>query len=389
MRVLIFFKKYFLLVFYILVLPFVSYGAETTIEVEQKIPDQKKAIEQAVKEVSLELMDFIIGSDQVKKQNRRIRNIISKYSNRYILYTQTATSVKKEQDTYTTSVTVGFSEQNLKKILLEEDLFYSGSSYLKVLPLILFENLADRKIYGWWRGKSSVDPSLKKQMQAFYNQIQITLMPYGFFLINPEWTGSEYFVPKDLFFTKATKKNVFNLAQFMKANLVMTGSIKVRESNVEGMLRVKIEMAVYQTDKGRVLAEVERFEQIKRDSDKSEKILDILVQKNKDFAKGIGVQLKSIYEAGQISSGLLKITVRGDLTYKQSNQFQQLLSSQISEIKHLQENIIRSRSLTYIANTSADARQISKKIKQTLFPGFLISVSKVRQKEVVLIVKKK
>ena len=378
----------FKLVFFIL-FPFFVWGGETIVEVEQDSKNIKKAVQTAIQKVSVELMEQFIEPSKLKAQKRRIQKIISTYSNRYILYTQASPPIEKEDKSFVISVMIGFSEENLKKILLEEDLFYSGSSHLRVLPLVLFEDLVNHENYGWWMEKRSEKSDfMKKQITRFYNQIQSTLMSYGFFLINPELAGSEYFIPDDLRFTEAKKKYVFNLARFFQSHLVMTGFIKVRESDMDSILNLNVELAIYHSKSGRLLAEVERFAKIPVKEDKQEiRPISLFLEKNKDFTKGLGVQLKSIYEAGQLSSNLFKITVQGEFGYRDFDRFSQLLSSKVRNIKDLQEHIIRSKSITYIASTDTSAESISEKIQGALFPGFHVRISHVVKDEIVLKVK--
>ena len=361
---------------------FFAYSGETVLEVEQESPDVKPAVQTAIQKVSVELMEQFIEPSKLKAQKKQIQKIISTYSNRYILYTRTAPPIKKKDESFIIPVTIGFSGENLKKILLEEDLFYSGTSHLRVLPLVLFEDLVERETYGWWI-KKGVKPDISKRISKFYNQIQSTLMSYGFFLINPEVAGSRYFIPNNLLFKKPKKRNVFNLARFFQCNLVMTGSVKIRESDIRSVLSVRVELTVYHVDSGRLLAEVERFEKIQIDETKSDSIVYFL-KHHKDFTKGLGVQLQSIYEAGQISANLLKITVNGKMNYKNSNQFRGLLNSEIKSIKNLKENIVSSSSITYIANTNTSAEALSKQIESSLFPGFYVRVSRVGKNEIVL-----
>ena len=371
--------------FIVFLFSFFIWSGETTMEVEQNSPDTKKAVQTAIRKVSIELMEQFIEPSKLKAQKKQIQKIISARFNRYILSTHTAPPIKKDAQSFIIPVTIGFSEKNLKKILLEEDLFYSGTSYLRILPLILFEDLVERENYAWWIKKKNQPISMKEQISEFYNQIQSTLMSYGFFLINPELAGSRYFIPDDLLFTKPKKRNIFNLAHFFQSNLVMTGSVKIRESDVNSILNLKVELMVYHADSGRLLAEIKRFAKIRvEEAQKKSLSLVLFLKKNQDFAKGLGVQLKSIYEAGQISSNLLKITVQGSLNYKESNRFKHLLNSKVQDIKDLQENIIQSKSITYIASTNSSVEEVSKKIKDTLFPGFYVRVSRVRKNQIIL-----
>ena len=364
-------------------LSFFARAGEVTVEVEQD--SKEKAVQQAVGELSLELMERFIEPSKLKAQKTRIQKIISTYSNRYILYTQAGSILKKEDGASVIKVTIGFSEKNLKQILLQEDLFYSGGSYLRVFPLILFEDLAADESYAWWiRQSDPVSDSMKNQISQFYDQVQQTFMSYGFFLINPEKAGSGWFIPEELRFKKPKKKYVFDLALFFQSYLVMTGAIKVRESDMESILNLKMELTVYHAKSGRTLASVERFEKIKKDEAEHTRPLSLFLKKNPHFAKSLGAQLKSIYETGQLSANVFRLTVRGDLSYSAYDRFQKLLMKQIPEIRNLKEHIIRNRFLTYIMNVASDPKTLSEKIKTTNFAGFKVQVYRVSAKEIVL-----
>ena len=174
------------------------------------------------------------------------------------------------------------------------------------------------------------------------------------------------------------------MAQFFRSHLALIGSVKIRESDTDSILNLKLYLTVYHTKSGRLLSETERLANIQLEKGKKVMPVAVFLKKNKNFAKSLGAQLKSIYSAGQISANLLKLTLKGDLSYRASNQFQQLLIAKISAIKNLTENIIRSDSITYIANTSTDIKNISQKIKDTLFPGFNVKVSEVKKNEIIL-----
>ena len=368
---------------FLFVCSFLSWGSETVLEIEQDSPNTSRAVQTALKKVSFDLMEQFIEPSKLKAKRKHIQRIISTYSNRYILYTQTGRPVQKEGKSFLIPVTIGFSEENLKKILLKEGLFYSGDSHQRILPLILFEDRVERESYGWWLEESSQSVDMKRQISEFYNQIQRTLLPYHFFTINPEFAGSQYFIPKNLLFTRPNKKDIFNLARFFQSSLVMTGSVKIRESDISSRLNVKITLVVYHTNSERQLAEIERSETITM-KEGQYKPVTLFLDKQSEFAKGLGTQLRAIYESGQLSSHSFKLTVQGDLSYKNSNRFRQQLSTKVKDIEDLKENILRSQSITYIARTSTDIEVILDKLKKTVFPGFHVEVFRDKKNEITL-----
>ena len=76
--------------------------------------------------------------------------------------------------------------------------------------------------------------------------------------------------------------------------------------------------------------------------------------------------------------------MNGHLTYQQFNQFKKQLVLQISSIQKLQENLIRHRSITFQAHASGSVEAVAKKIKDSIFSGFAVTVSRVRKREIIL-----
>ena len=359
---------------------FFAFSAETVLQIEQDTPDRQKAVQTAVQQLSQDLMEQFIEPSKLKAQKKRIQKIISTYSNRYVLYTKTEAPVAKGPKSFVLSVRIGFSEENLKKILLKEDLFYSGSSHLRILPLILFENKIEKQDYGWWR-KNNNSLVMSQAMAAFYSHIQATFLPYHFFVIHPEQAGSRYFVPKSLLSHRLNKKEKFQLARFFQSHLIMTGVVTIRESDADSFLNMKIQLAVYNTDSGRLLAEVERFEKIPlgegTEKFKMESMdpVAIFLKKGTGFAKSLGSQLQFIYEEGQLSSRVAQIQVDNTLSHLDLERFKKELISKTPAITSLQEHIISQKSLSYIANTSENLEKLSHQIKSAVFKDFNVRVT--------------
>ena len=364
-----------------LLCPLFVFSAETTLEIEQSQPDRQKAVQSAIQQLSQDLMERFIEPSKLKAQKKRIQKIISTYSNRYILYTKTESPVKKGPKSFVLPIRIGFSEENLKKILLKEDLFYSGSSHLRILPLILLENKVEKSTYGWWRKKNKSSQSTRSSMSVFYSHIQSALLPYHFFIIHPEQVGNRYFTPPSLLSRRSDQKKMFQLARFFQSHLIMTGTVTIRESEAEGFLNMKVQLSVYNTSSGRLLAEVERFEKVPRESSKP---MEAFLKKNTGFAKSLGAQLQLIYEEGQISSHSAQIQVESRLTHQDLERFKKELIQKTPALTHLQEHIISQKSLTYIAQTSAGLKELSQQIKSIVFASFDVRVMSAKKNQLKL-----
>ena len=382
--------KFLVIIGLFVLLHIVSLAGESRLEIELSSPDTKKAVQSAVDQVSHMLAEKFIGSLKLKEQKKQIQKTISAFSNRFILYTKTDASQKKANGTYIVPVTIGFSEENFKQILLQEGLFYSQSSNLRILPLILFEDRLNNESYSWWVRKKGNIATHQSAANSIYNALQNTLMSYGFYVINPEFVNIRYFVPDDLWFRRPKKKNIFKLARFFQAHLVLTGSIKMRETGVDSILNLNTEMSIYNTESGRLLADVKHLKKVskKNNSHLSQAVASFL-RTNESFGENLGVQLKSIYESGQILSNVLKITIQGELNYRKSQEFKKKFVSKVPSVINLVENIIRDQSVTYIANTNAPIDTVSKNIEETSLSDFYVRVSRVKRNEIILKVNQK
>ena len=268
--------------------------------------------------------------------------------------------------------------------MLSEDLFYSGSSHLRIWPFILFEDKVNGQSYGWWRRqKEPYAVSMSRNISALYSHIQAQFLPYHFFVINPELAGSRYFIPPSWRSSKMSKKEMFRLARFFQSRMVLIGTWTVRESDVESILNMKVEMAIYNADNGRRLAEVERFEKWPVETNPVN-LVEVFLKRDLGFAKSLGSQLQLIYEEGRLSSHALKITLKGPLMPKDLKLFKKKLISQVKGVIDLKEHIIGQSSLTYLASARGDEEVILNQVKRARFAGFNVDVSRLKNKEIIL-----
>ena len=280
---------------------------------------------------------------------------------------------------------------------MEEEIFYSNSFHTRILPVILLEDRVDRELYGWWMNGHQMKTLAvwQNNMNLFYNRLQSELMPYGFYLMNPEFAGFRYFIPAKFQFKSIRKKTVFNLAEYLGVNMVLIGSIRIKEIEDEAIFSVKTDLTIYHAKSGRVLAEIERketmtlsegskYDKQKKPYKQSYRVFSEFLKKQKGLLKGLGVQMGALYKTGQMLSNVLKITVRGDLSYRHFENFKGQLISQILSIKDLKENIIRSGAITYLANTSNSTKEITPLILKAQFSGFDVEVKSGSKREIKL-----
>ena len=378
-------------IYIIFLFSFSTFGNEIVIDIEVEQKNTKGVVERAVKQLSYELINDILDPSRVEEKKKKINRIINQKSNRYILYTKKGTvHQKKDSSNFIIPVTLGFSEENLRHILLEEEIFYSDSFHTRILPLIVLEDRVERKSYGWWFNQTE-ELVWQKSMSNLYNQLQSELMAYGFYLVNPEFAGFQGFIPKKLQARLPKKRLIFDLAKYFNTHLVLTGSVRIKEMDDESIFNVKADFIVYHTKSGRVLAEIERVETVNLSenhseykNNKSSQVFSTFLKRQKGFSKGLGMQLGALYRTGQISSNLLKITIHGKLAYRHFENFKKQLIAKVAPIKDLKENIIRSNGITYLANTNDNTVKIIPLILKAKFSGFNVKVKTHNRREIKL-----
>ena len=250
------------ILYIILLFSFPAFGNEVVIDIEVKQANAKGVVEKAIKQLSYKLINGILDPSRVEEKKQKINKIIAQKSNRYILYTKKgAFYQKKDSSSFVIPITLGFSEENLQHILLEEEILYSDSFHIRILPFIFLEDRVGRENYGWWFNQSG-KLVWQRSMSSFYNQLQSELMSYGFYLVNPEFAGFQNFIPKKLQARLPKKKLIFDLAKHLNTHLVLTGSVRIKEMDNESIFNVKADLIVYHAKSGRILAEIERVETV-------------------------------------------------------------------------------------------------------------------------------
>ena len=92
----------------------------------------------ALKEIALQLTREVMGEERYLKEQVKINRFIIPGKNRYILSSQLSPPVLTETGAFEWTVKAKVSRENLKKLLLEHDLFYTSKGASCVLPLVYF-----------------------------------------------------------------------------------------------------------------------------------------------------------------------------------------------------------------------------------------------------------
>ena len=195
---------------------------EQTIEVVMDNNHPKGAMDKALENVVHSLVNTYVPVSQRQKKGVKIKNKILSQSFRFILSSRVVSStLLEEKGLHRFIIQAKYSLPNFRKVLLNQGLFYPKQFSIRILPLLVFEDVEARLTYGWWRGEKA--PYFEHERRLFFNSLQTQLLEKGFFLINPQFIHLSKVLPRDRQFKTLSKKVVSRLAKDLGVDLVMTG----------------------------------------------------------------------------------------------------------------------------------------------------------------------
>lgn len=376
-----------ILIFILFYATFIGASIEKrVIQIETKTRQFQKILEKSEKEMTKNLISEILGEENYQTFHKKIEKKIFPERKKFILLTKILNtekidqekSVEKKQAHFLTKVLVHFSKETLKKILIQENLFYLDQGANKILTLIEFKDSERGKIYRWW-SKERKDPPFTQF--EFYNDLQSIFILQGFYLIHPEVSQSQAMLIPNIQYNSINANTGRDIARFFDSQLFILGSITL-SSLSETMNQVVWDLALYHSIHLRKLAYHKTRVKIPKNSWK------FLKQHTDYWAKNFALQLNSIYEKGVLSTQLFKIEIFGKLSFLERKFIKQTLVDKIENIKNLQEKLISADRAQYIANVDKDDKALLNKIKKIKLLDFDFSPYIQSKNHIVIRVKK-
>ena len=321
----------------------------------------------------------------------------------------------REEGGFVSQVKIKVSRENLKQLLIENNLFYSSQGSFCLLPVIsFFSYLSDEKQnWSWWLKAHSEDPFLKKVSVLFFDQLSEKLISSGFYPLNPlfqnmyEGTPSVFLPKKGSFRVRSFTP----LAEFYTCNIVLSGHIQFggdsfnagssglgelfsffkpkREQQVESKLAVeqsvqfffhvfniKTKRSLFKIKKGFPLSPLFIKEPDKEFGEHLSNILD-----------SVAYQLSFYQERGVLELKRLMLSVQGPLTYMEKERLKQALIQKVSSLKNLEKRFLTSNRAVYEAESSQNIKTITKELEKLKLTNFVIQVKGYKKNTVEIYAK--
>ena len=383
---------------------------EKMLEIQSIQNDVKEITHLAEKKI---LDDLVLGLLEIEESSEELKKVtdqIFSKSKKFILLTKiiqtkeispspdSADQKQKEKHTdskkqdlstefqFVSEVLVRFSKETLKKILIEENLFYKDKGFNRVLALIELKDKVNRKTYRWWEKDQNFqsESMLVQASSLFYNQMQSILMKYGFYSAHPLRGHYQKRIPDHKSYRSLNKRTAKTLAQFFDAHLMMVGSITIDESSVLNMYEASWDVSLYNATHLRKL-EVHKFKaKIKKAN------WDFLTEPHYLYwVKNFAMELNSIYQTGTLSTQLLTIALKGKLKFSERKAIKKSLIQQIRSIKNLTETLITRQVIQYRADVEGENNQLVQAIQNLNILDFQLIPSLESDHLIVVQVKSK
>ena len=412
------FKKItiFLKVFLFLVYTNISIAKveERTLQIQSTQNDFKEITTLAEKEILDQLVLELLNLDKSSLELQRVKDKISSKVKKFILLTKIIqteeiskssdkkksknkkdkkiplSKQKKDQPSpselqFTSEVLVRFSTDTLKKILIEENLFYKDKGFNRVLVLIELKDQVNKEVYRWWEKdqKPLSDSPLAKVAHSFYSQLQSVLLKHGFYSVHPILSDYKKLIPDRMSYKSLNKRTAKTLAEFFDAHLMIIGSVTLDQLTLVNMYEAVWDLSLYNTTHLRKL-EVHKFKTKVKQSD-----WEFLTAPHYIYwAKNFAMELNSIYQTGTLSAQLFTVTLEGKLSFIERKEIKKTFVEKIKYIKNLTETVIDDKKIQYSADIEGDYDQLLQAIKNLKVLNFQLSPSMESDQDIVVQVKK-
>lgn len=358
------------------VLNFVYEGVSDS---RDKSTARTEIFKKATEELTFKQIKEIIGDAKAEKHRSIIENRILKQSGKYILFMK-GDSYKRTASGSEMTVTLKFSLDNLKSMLLAQGLFYKLEGPPKVLPLVSFIDRVNSQNYSWWsQDKQSTGKFfLAQQAEFFHAELAKALTEKGFYGMSPIKRQFSNSIPEPYRTEQLQVSDYGFLGEVFKAPIILKGNFKIKSiPQRDGFYKVDLKLIAIQSMNGRVIGEVVRS--YETDSgDVRMAVRQTLQKKRVSIVKDLSLQLYEAWKRGTFGANLFYFTLEGRIPFNKMLEIKREILLKVPEIKSLRERRIDKNSYTFEMDASSSPKELVNIIKNKTFKTFKFKVEDVQ-----------
>jgi len=261
----------------------------------------------------------------------------------------------------------------LQTMLLEQGLFYEQDSTPIVLPLIQWTDKIAGRSLNWRSGGSETSSNfLLKQATDFENVLKNAFQKNNFYLLRPQNTGLDKFLPTSYQAGFLSIDLETDLAQKFGSQLVVRGIIELetsQRSSISGTAQVSFRLTAVQALNNRTIAEIVRVFDVERGS--TEVLIERKLKEVSDMvAQDLSNQVLEAWQKGTLNASLYRLSVRGRLPLQNQELFKEVLKSKVREIKSVRERWITADEVVFEIDSSISPQEIAKRLSDFAVGSF-------------------
>ena len=363
---------------------------EVQVDIKTGEGNKKAAIRQAINQISRELVENFLGKEKYRKNRKKVKKTIMGNQNRYVLSSKSSNPVLQEDGKFLTVVTLGVSENNLEKLLLEHNLFYKSHGSLCVLPVISFvTDLEKKKSYLWWSDEKR--DSLPGQLaEHFYNSLSLQIVKSGFYGVDPIFSRFYENLPSAVLKRKEKIKNLDSLTDFLQCHIVISGKVFLKKSKKPGFVKAHFTFKTFNIQTNQVLFQMRKqilFPYKKKKSPYTG-LKKTFIEISKKLLTSMAWQLSDYREKGTLDLSRLFLGIQGPLLYFEREALEAALVHHIHSIKSLKKTYMSASKTVYEMKSSKSTKELVDIVKKTVIPDYQLKVIAYNKRQVEIYVKK-
>ena len=365
---------------------------EWEVDITTAKKDKKAAIRQAVNQTSRQFVETFLGKEKYEKDKQTITENIIKNQNRYILFSKSSPFKVSDEGQFQTTVTLGISEENLKSLLLEHNLFYESPASLCVLPVVSFSLRRDkaREVYLWWFSEGKENPAATLAAH-FYDSLSSHVINSGFYGWDPVFSRLQENVPDFVLNRKEKISDIKTLTDFLQCHIVLSGRISLEENKKTGALISYFDLKVFNVETHQVLFKMRKKILVPGKKGKpfsKSHLQEAFSQVSRRVLSSLSHQLSAYRAKGALDLSRLFLAIQGPLTYFEKEALEKILVRHIPSIKSLQKRYMASGKTVYEMESDKSIAQLSDIMKKSPLPDYHIKVTAYNKKQLEIHVKK-
>lgn len=359
-----------------------TYARELTdLTLDVATANKQEAFDRATEEATLKLTEELIGAEKTSKAWPQAKAKLLKNSTKYIVFIKGSTPSEGATDPHI-QVQMRLSPDSLETLLREMGLMGTGT--VRLLPLVLITEPKGTR-YAWWADLSEdkTQTAAQEIFKKFFQQLSGHFKGKNVYILDPTTASFRMNVPSTYRSEGLRREDQILLAQYLKADVVISGRIEGVKSEGSGA-KLNYDLQLWQTKAGRGLSEAQRSELVPNDAPKA--LLASMEQANDKVIGELAGKLNEAMATGSLNLNVVRLKVEGNLSYKQQLDFKKELSS-LRDIKVLRERMFEPSRVTYEAETGLSGTDLGLALRKTNFQRFRVDVGTAQDDSLALSVK--